>query len=78
VFHLGGGGTVQMTSMDDYLRINVERPGTSWTRRPTIQSATPPSSSANCKPSAIASPSRRVEAAEHSRHFHHSPDAVVR
>jgi nucleoside-diphosphate-sugar epimerase len=24
VFHLGGGGTVQMTSMDDYLRINVD------------------------------------------------------
>lgn len=24
VFHLGGGGTVQMMSMDDYLRINVD------------------------------------------------------
>jgi hypothetical protein len=59
VFHLGGDGTAQMTSMDDCLRINLDATRASWTRRPTNQSATPPSSSANCKPSAIASPSRR-------------------
>ena len=78
VFHLGGGGTVQMTSMDDYLRINFDA-----TRNLLDAASDDPRRHAAKLDRQLQTFGYRVtleevEAAEHSRHFHHSPGAVVR
>ncbi len=78
VFHLGGGGTVQMTSMDDYLWINVDA-----TRNLLDAASDDPKRHAAKLVRQLQAIGYRVtleevEAAEHSRHFHHSPGAVVR
>jgi nucleoside-diphosphate-sugar epimerase len=78
VFHLGGGGTVQMTSMDDYLRINVDA-----TRNLLDAASDDPKRHAAKLVRQLQAIGYRVtpeevEAAEHSRHLHHSPGAVVR
>jgi nucleoside-diphosphate-sugar epimerase len=78
VFNLGGGGTVQMTSMDDYLRINVDA------TRDLLDAASddPKRHAAKLVRQLQAIGYRvtleEVEAAEHSRHLHYSPSAVVR
>jgi nucleoside-diphosphate-sugar epimerase len=78
VFHLGGGGTVQMISMDDSLRINVDA---TWSLLGAA-SDDPKRHAAKLVRQLQAIGYRvtleEVEAAEHSRHFHHSPGAVVR
>jgi len=78
VFHLGGGGTVQMTSMDDYLRINVDA------TRNLLDAASDDLKRHAAKlvrqlqAIGYRVTLEEVEAAEHSQHFHHSPGAVVR
>ena len=74
----GGGGTVQMTSMDDYLRINVDA-----TRNLLDAASDDPKRHAAKLVRQLQAIGYRVtleevEAAEHSRHLHHSPGAVVR
>lgn len=77
VFHLGGGGTVQMTSMDDYMRINVDA-----TRNLLDAASDDPKRHAAKLVRQLQAIGYRVTLeeveAEHSRHFHHSPGAVVR
>jgi len=78
VFHLGGGGTVQMTSMDDYLRINVHATRNLLDAASDDPKRHPAKLVRQLQAIGYRVTLEEVEAAEHSRLFSPQLGAVVR